>query len=714
MRIIDQLVYKITGDNTEFDKSIDGSEKKVDKFGSMADKIFAGITVAAIGMTIKKLAELATESAASLDRVDKLSQKIGISREAFQEWDFILTQSGASVEGLQTGIKTLSSFVDQAKNGNDEAIRTFDQLGVSIYDLNGNIKDQETLFKETFNALQNVENQTERTAIATRLLGRSATELSPALNTSAEDLEALRLQAHQLGLVMSDDAVNAGVRFSDNISAIKESITALKTDAMVPIINAVVFFTDKLLGQDTAQRNLKLATDALKTSSAEYGAVTKALTTDVDKLTTAEKAQLQARQAQLQLEIFNALKAQSKAYEELSGVREKNARADEAARLQMETYERSLVQQAKNLKMVGAETASVDELTTFLSNTVKQGSAEQRAFIRVMEGRAKLESDIATRVLETTVAEAERNAFIAETAALVAEGTVSLEAYKNIDKLLYEQIMAESDNMKRNMAVVAEQAAAGLEQGVEGIKEVGEASGEAYLEGVKTRMGIMSPSREMRFIGQFIMEGLRLGLKDGEETVSSQYKAFLDGLEQDSKDTANLIKGAISSSFTVFTDLAQVIKDGGSAWDVFAAAGLGAIASVIEGLGQMLAVKAAEAYVLALFGDVTKIGAGVAASAGAITAYTAAGLVRAQIPSYDVGSINIPRTQQATVHQGEMILPAPIAAEARQSGINIAPTNAVGGSTVLMVYLDGKKIAESTVGHINSGGVNRIDARVVK
>jgi hypothetical protein len=61
-----------------------------------------------------------------------------------------------------------------------------------------------------------------------------------------------------------------------------------------------------------------------------------------------------------------------------------------------------------------------------------------------------------------------------------------------------------------------------------------------------------------------------------------------------------------------------------------------------------------------------------------------------------------------------MILPAPIAAEARQSGINIAPTNAVGGGAVFMIYLDGKKIAESTVGHINSGGVNRIDARVVK
>jgi hypothetical protein len=60
-----------------------------------------------------------------------------------------------------------------------------------------------------------------------------------------------------------------------------------------------------------------------------------------------------------------------------------------------------------------------------------------------------------------------------------------------------------------------------------------------------------------------------------------------------------------------------------------------------------------------------------------------------------------------------MILPAPIAEQARQEGISIAPTGGGSGNTTFMIYLDGKKIAENTVGHVNSG-VYRIDARVVK
>jgi hypothetical protein len=115
MRIIEQLVYKITGDNSEFDKSIDKSETKVSKFGSVADKMLAGVTVAAIGMVVKKMGDMVISSANALDRVDKLSQKIGLSRVAFQEWDYILGQSGASVEGLQMGL----SFNPRTRGGCD-------------------------------------------------------------------------------------------------------------------------------------------------------------------------------------------------------------------------------------------------------------------------------------------------------------------------------------------------------------------------------------------------------------------------------------------------------------------------------------------------------------------------------------------------------------------------------------------------------------------
>ena len=85
---------------------------------------------------------------------------------------------------------------------------------------------------------------------------------------------------------------------------------------------------------------------------------------------------------------------------------------------------------------------------------------------------------------------------------------------------------------------------------------------------------------------------------------------------------------------------------------MFAAASLGALASVIEGIGEVLAAKAAEATILALFGDWSKIPVATAAAAGSIAAYAAAGIVRSNIPSYDVGSIRIPRNPNRYRPQG--------------------------------------------------------------
>ena len=294
MRIIEQLVYKITGDNSEFDRSIDKSETKVSKFGSVADKMFAGVTVAAIGMVVKKMGDMVISSANALDRVDKLSQKIGLSRVAFQEWDYILGQSGASVEGLQMGLKTLSGAADEASKGNKQYKDSFDKLGVSVIDVNGNMKDQETLFNEVFSALADMENQTERTAIASDLLGRSATELAPTLNTSKEEIEQLRQEAHDLGVVYSDEVVDAGVALGDNIDRLKKSFDALKTNALAPIIGLAVTFTNKLLGQDSASKGLEESYGDLKTAVSNYNTVLEESKGKTDAITQATIEQAEA------------------------------------------------------------------------------------------------------------------------------------------------------------------------------------------------------------------------------------------------------------------------------------------------------------------------------------------------------------------------------------------------------------------------------------
>jgi hypothetical protein len=50
------------------------------------------------------------------DNIDKMSQKMGMSASAYQEWDAVMQHSGTSMETMKSSMKTLANA---AETGND-------------------------------------------------------------------------------------------------------------------------------------------------------------------------------------------------------------------------------------------------------------------------------------------------------------------------------------------------------------------------------------------------------------------------------------------------------------------------------------------------------------------------------------------------------------------------------------------------------------------
>ena len=152
------------------------------------------------------------------DNIDKMSQKMGISAEAYQEWDAIMQHSGTSIEALKPSMKTLSV---QAEKGSE----AFKALGISEKEVKNLSK--EDLFSRVISGLQGMEEGTERTVIASTLLGKGATELGALFNTSAEDTEKMRQAVHDLGGVMSNDAVKAAAAYQDQLQDMQTAFQGL-------------------------------------------------------------------------------------------------------------------------------------------------------------------------------------------------------------------------------------------------------------------------------------------------------------------------------------------------------------------------------------------------------------------------------------------------------------------------------------------------------
>ena len=82
-----------------------------------------GAVTAATGALYTGITAAAGSVAAYGDNIDKMSQKMGMSAEAYQEWDAVMQHSGTSIESLQAGMKTLANAVE---SGND----AFERLGI--------------------------------------------------------------------------------------------------------------------------------------------------------------------------------------------------------------------------------------------------------------------------------------------------------------------------------------------------------------------------------------------------------------------------------------------------------------------------------------------------------------------------------------------------------------------------------------------------------
>jgi phage-related protein len=251
-------------------KVADDAGGKFEKLGSVMKGVAAGIGVAmaAIGTAAvtagKKLYDMANDAAAAGDEVDKASQRIGLSRKGYQEWDYVLSQNGASISSLETGMKKLNSTVDEAIQGSASATEKFKRLGISMEDLQG--KSREEVFEMTVKGLQGIADEGEKAAIANDLFGTSSVELGALLNQTAESTDALKNKASELGLVMSDESVDAAVNYTDAMDNLTRSFAGVKNNITSQLLPGFTMILDGLTGLITGQEG---AAEQLKEGAKE-------------------------------------------------------------------------------------------------------------------------------------------------------------------------------------------------------------------------------------------------------------------------------------------------------------------------------------------------------------------------------------------------------------------------------------------------------------
>lgn len=237
------LVATLKLDTTSYEQGLGKAQKKGQSFGNKLGGFLKGGAVAIAGLTTA-VAGLTTAFVAGAnkvadygDNVDKMSQKIGISAEAYQKWDYVMQRAGTSVDNLKMGMKTLSQ---QAQQNAEE----FQRLGISQEEVAS--LSQEELFERTIKGLADMEEGTERAVLASKLLGRAGVDLGPLLNQGSGAIEEQMEIAEKYGMIMPDSAVKASAAFKDSVTTMNMTITGLKNRLMGDFLPSLTQVTDGL------------------------------------------------------------------------------------------------------------------------------------------------------------------------------------------------------------------------------------------------------------------------------------------------------------------------------------------------------------------------------------------------------------------------------------------------------------------------------------
>lgn len=235
-------------------KSMGELEDKTAETGNIFKETFAsGIvleSVKAVAESIKNIGEeivkTTAESANFAKEIETISQKMGMSNQKYQEWDYVLKTVGSSAEQAQGDLSQLAEKALDAANGSGEAAELFAKLNLNVRDSNGALKSQSVLFDEVIYSLRAMSDETERNAIASALMSTTGENLVPILNMTSTELNALKNSASEMGYILEDNAITALSDTDTAIAKMNMSITAAKNNFSAEIAPEISKAAEKI------------------------------------------------------------------------------------------------------------------------------------------------------------------------------------------------------------------------------------------------------------------------------------------------------------------------------------------------------------------------------------------------------------------------------------------------------------------------------------
>ena len=264
---------ELFADDSKLVRGLRRAEKRLKAFGDRIRNL--GLRIAGLGAAMLAPMLGAARAFGSMgDQVAKMAKRTGLSVEALSELRFAASQTGTSLEALETGFRRMQRSIYDAGRGLSTQTDALADLGLTYEDLAGLSPEEQ--FKKLAEAISRVEDPTRKAALAQALFGRAGTQLLPLFAQGAKGIEALQAEARRLGLTMSGEDAKAAEDFTDALDRLWKVIKIGVFNvgaALAPLLEKVADVMTQLATtvSDWVKRNQTLIVQVAKVASLVLG-----------------------------------------------------------------------------------------------------------------------------------------------------------------------------------------------------------------------------------------------------------------------------------------------------------------------------------------------------------------------------------------------------------------------------------------------------------
>lgn len=205
---------------------------------------------------------LGTEAATAAAEASKFASMVGLSTGNWQEYAGAATMAGMEADELASLMLTLQERAVNAARGEKGDIEMLKLMGISAKNAKGELKNADTLLLELADRVKKMREAGEMgkaAGIMNQLGGEEGARLLDLLKNGREGLLAMRKEARELGLVLSDETLESALEYGSAINRAKATFRGMGLTLGTAFLLPLTKLLDKFQAWLQVQRNIMSA-----------------------------------------------------------------------------------------------------------------------------------------------------------------------------------------------------------------------------------------------------------------------------------------------------------------------------------------------------------------------------------------------------------------------------------------------------------------------